>query len=227
MRVIINNLTVPAVVALLSISAHVAVAKNVEGVDQITKLIEGVDHKEHVERQMRRDPSKKNKKKWWGSGSSGSSHTSKWSGSSSGSSKDASTWASSSKDTSTWGSGSQGYIVRLFPSFLLSCIMNSPILNIMPMHHYDSKSTLSQPSSSPFKYPIHLELHMNSPIILNNALCVHSPMPIYMFPQSFRTYPNVFSFGHYEMPVLYPSNHFSSHLFSFDMPIKLVRIALL
>ena len=77
MKVIINNLTVPAVMALLSISAHVAVAKNVvEGVDQITKLIEGVDHKEHVERQMRRDPSKKShKKKWWGSGSSGSSHT--------------------------------------------------------------------------------------------------------------------------------------------------------
>ena len=75
MKVIINNLTVPAVMALLSISAHVAVAKNVEGVDQITKLIEGVDHKEHVDRQMRRDPSKKNKKKWWGSGSSGSSHT--------------------------------------------------------------------------------------------------------------------------------------------------------
>ena len=64
MKVIINNLTVPAVVALLSISAHVAVAKNVEGVDQMTKLIEGVDHKEHVKRQMRRDPSKKNKKKW-------------------------------------------------------------------------------------------------------------------------------------------------------------------
>ena len=63
MKVIINNLTVPAVMALLSISAHVAVAKNVEGVDQMTKLIEGVDHKEHVERQMRRDPSKKSHKK--------------------------------------------------------------------------------------------------------------------------------------------------------------------
>ena len=61
MKVIINNLTVPAVMALLSIS--VAVAKNVEGVEQITKIIEGVDHKEHVERQMRRDPSKKSHKK--------------------------------------------------------------------------------------------------------------------------------------------------------------------
>ena len=68
---VINNLAVPATVALLSISAHLALAnKSLNAVDDVgegeDQLQHNVEHKEiveHVEqRQMRRDPAKKNKK---------------------------------------------------------------------------------------------------------------------------------------------------------------------